>query len=178
MTDRVVLALVHVLVLGGAPALAGGRVLPFSPLEDARPGEKAVYRLDIFDASGNKVSSAEKSYAVDAHADGVVAIGRLELPEGADAAEILGALRLLPPGTPLDGLALKPEPVPLPGERKADGFKVSLRATLKDGATIVTFDAWFVKEVPVFGLVRSRTKIAGGGAGESVYELVEFKPGR
>ena len=164
-------------VLFAAAALAGGgRLLPFAPLEDAKAGDGAKYKLEILDAGGRVVSTSEKRWDVDAHEDGIVKVGKVELSDQADAAEIIGALRLLPPGTPLDGLTVKTEKVAVPKSKdKADGVHASLRAKLQGGATEVVFDAWFVKGIPPFALVRARTKIVGGGAGESAYEIVDWR---
>lgn len=164
------------LLFAATLALAGGRLLPFSPLADAKKGEGALYRLEILDANGKPASKSEKRYDVDAVELGTVKIGKLELADDADAPEIVKALRLLPPGTPLDGMTVKAESVALP-KGKAEGVHLSLRAKIGGGSTEVVFDAWFVKDVPVFGLVRAKTKIVGGGAGESVWEVVDWKAG-
>jgi hypothetical protein len=92
-------------------------------------------------------------------------------------AEIAAALRLLPPGTPTDGFTVREESVALPKDEKVAGFHISLRAKLRDGATEVVFDAWFAKGIAVFGLARARTKVLGGGAGESALEVVDWHRG-
>jgi hypothetical protein len=162
------------ILLSAGAALAVDRLLAWKPLEKAKAGDSVRYKLEIFDASGRSVSKSEKAYKVDAREDGRVAIGRIDLAEDADAKEIVEALRLLPPGTPLEGLAAKPETVDGPTKgKKVEAEHVSLRAKLQGGQTSVLFDAWFARDVAVFGLLRARTKIVGGGAGESAYELVE-----
>lgn len=172
-------AVVAVVVVGAgaavAPAQPAGRVLPFAPLESAKAGETALYELGILDAASRPVSSSEKRYTVDARESGRVKIGKLDLAETADAPEIFEALRIAPPGTPFDGLKATPEAIEYGRHgKKIETTHVALNTKLKDGVTIVVLDAWFSKDVPVFGLVRARTKILGGGAGESVLELVDF----
>ncbi len=177
---KIAVAASAAVLLAAGAALAGSRVLPFAPLEHAKPGDAVLFKLEIFDATSRPVSKTEKRYTVDSRELGTVRVGKLELPEKADAAEIIGAMGLVPPGTPFEGVTAKAEAISWGRyDQKIETIRVSLRAKLKDApasvTTSVVFDGWFSKDIPVFGLVRSRTRIIGGGAGESAYELLDFK---
>jgi hypothetical protein len=163
MKQHILLAAVA--VLAGAAALAAGRILPFQPLASAKAGQTAKYKLEILDGGGKVASTTEKVYKLDSVEDGDIVMGRADLRVEADAPEIIDAMRILPRGTPAKGLAAKPE--------KDGKVRVTLESTLQDGQTTVALDALFEPKAGMLGVRRARVKIVGGGAGESVYELVE-----
>jgi hypothetical protein len=181
MPQRDALAFVVFLAIAIAPALAPGaragdpRLLPFEPLADAVQGEHATYAIEVLDARGERASTSERTYTVDRVEDHEVAIGRIRLETGADAREIIEAMRLLPPGTPTAGLKAAAA-----SEKRGDGaerevVKVTLETAISSASMKVVFEARFAKDAPVFGLLSARTRILGGGAGESVYTLREGK---
>src|SRR5713226_774343 len=108
---KLLLAAPLALAVAAALAAPAPRVLPWQPLAAARTGQRLRYEGVVTDAAGKVFDTYPLVVEVLGADEAEVRLAVTErasrkertLARDADAAAIVKALRLLPPGTPLDG---------------------------------------------------------------------------